>query len=114
LSRCRCSGRVSFVGAAPPFAFRRVTLERAVAETVALFEAKDLQQETHVVPSTCQVLAQVLETANASVFLPNFVAAEFNDNDGAPMLPLAVTVAARSICLNCCVVTQLTRVFVRQ
>ncbi len=34
---------MNFAGAAPPFAFRRLTLESAVAETVALFDTGDAQ-----------------------------------------------------------------------
>jgi hypothetical protein len=82
-THCRCSGRVSFIGAPAPFAFRRLTQESAVAETVALFERRDPQHTAAEVDSSnCRLLAQILENANASELLPNFVAAEFNDNDG--------------------------------
>ena len=55
-----------------------------MAETVALFERRDPQHTAAEVDSSnCRLLAQILENANASELLPNFVAAEFNDNDGA-------------------------------
>ena len=72
------------MGAAPPFAFRRLTQEHAVAMTVALFQDDDAQQSAvQVDAKNCNVLARVLEKAGAEALLPNFIAAEFNDNDGA-------------------------------
>ncbi len=72
------------MGAAPPFAFRRLTQEHAVAMTVALFPDDDAQQSAvQVDAKNCNVLARVLEKAGAEALLPNFIAADFNDNDGA-------------------------------
>lgn len=76
-----CSGRVNFTGDAPPYGFRRQTQESAVAATVALFERNDERGAVQVDGSTCGVLVQVLACAGASALLPNFVEAEFNDND---------------------------------
>ena len=74
---------MNFTGDAPPYGFRRQTQESAVAATVALFERNDERGAVQVDGSTCGVLVQVLACAGASALLPNFVEAEFNDNDGA-------------------------------
>lgn len=79
----RCSGRVNFTGDAPPYGFRRQTQESAVAATVALFERNNERGAVQVDATACSVLMQVLARADASALLPNFVEAEFNDNDGA-------------------------------
>ena len=72
------------MGAAPPYAFRRLTQEHAVAMTVGLFEGDDgFPAAVEVNASNCDALVRVLERAGAVALLPNFVAAEFNDNDGA-------------------------------
>lgn len=90
----RCSGRVDFMGSAPPFGFRRLTQESAVASTVALFQAKTEQNPAELDMSACILLAQLLQRAEASVLLPNFVEAEFNDNDGARLMPRLIATAA--------------------
>ncbi len=86
---------MDFTGSAPPFGFRRLTQESAVASTVALFQANLEQNAAELDISTCSLLAQLLQRAEASALLPNFVEAEFNDNDGArPMRRLIATAAA--------------------
>jgi hypothetical protein len=80
---CRCNTRVNFIAPPPPFAFRRLTQELSVATTVSLFESSHSPAAAaDACVSHCDLLAQVLIAAGASALLPNFVAAEFNDNDG--------------------------------
>jgi hypothetical protein len=51
--------------------------------TVSLFERSNAPvAAAEACVSHCDLLAQVLIAAGASALLPNFVAAEFNDNDG--------------------------------
>jgi hypothetical protein len=75
---------VNFIAPSPPFAFRRLTQELSVATTVSLFESSHspAAAAADACLSHCDLLAQVLIAAGASARLPNFVAAEFNDNDG--------------------------------
>ena len=77
------------MGSAPPFGFRRLTQESTVASTVALFQRKTAQNAVELDMSACSLLAQLLQRAEASALLPNFVDAEFNDNDGAWMIMTA-------------------------
>jgi hypothetical protein len=69
-----------------------LTLEVAVAQTAQLFQTKHAPQHAaEVDASNCKVLLRLLERAEASALLPNFLEAEFNDNDGACAVPMHQT-----------------------
>jgi hypothetical protein len=71
------------MGDAAPLGYRRLTQESAIAATVALFKrSDDVQPSALAVTRNCEVLVKVLRMAEASDLLPNFIAAEFNDDDG--------------------------------
>ena len=54
------------MGAAPPYAFRRLTQEHALAMTVGLFEGNDgFPAAVEVIASNCDALVRVSERAGA-------------------------------------------------
>jgi hypothetical protein len=80
---------VNFTGTAPPLGFRRLTQETEVAQTAQLFQTKHAPlHAAKVDASNCKVLMRLLERAEASALLLNFLEAEFNDNDGACAVPM--------------------------